>query len=144
MMPSSINWSRRAASDRHQPVEYRQVVLVVEDELIIAEVAAEVLEEAGFDVLIVASAEEAEVILEKENVDVLFTDINLGRMDGITLANRARLRQADLAIVFASGRSRKLHGDPDMKGAAFLAKPYRFKDMLSAVEQAVASPKSTQ
>ena len=144
MMPSSINWSSRRRNEGREQVKFRHVVLVVEDELVIAEIAAEVLEEAGFAVLIAASAEEAEVILEQNRVEVLLTDINLGGMDGITLAGRARLRQPNLAVVFASGRSRKLHGDPDMKEAAFLTKPYRFNDMLNAVEQAVTSSKTTQ
>jgi hypothetical protein len=67
----------------------RQRVLVVEDELIIGEIAAEALADAGYEVLTAASAEEAEIILRDVSVDVLFTDINLGGQDGFELAQAA-------------------------------------------------------
>jgi len=61
----------------------------VEDELIIGEIAAEALADAGYEVLTAASAEEAEIILRDVSVDVLFTDINLGGQDGFELAQAA-------------------------------------------------------
>jgi DNA-binding response OmpR family regulator len=114
----------------------RRCVLVVEDELVIGEIAAEALEEAGFAVLTAASAEEAEVILSRERVDVLFTDIDLGGRDGCILADRALCTWPGLTVVFASGRSRRFHAERIPAGAPFLAKPYRLADMIDAVDRA--------
>ena len=47
------------------PKSLRERVLVVEDELIIGEIAAEVLTDAGYEVFTAASAEEAEIILRE-------------------------------------------------------------------------------
>jgi DNA-binding NtrC family response regulator len=101
----------------------------------IGALAAEALDEAGFAVLTAASAEEAEVILAQEAIDVLFTDIDLGGRDGCDLAQRALKTQPGLSVVFASGRSRRCHGDRIPPGAAFLAKPYRLPHMISEVHR---------
>ena len=63
-------------------------VLVVEDEVLISQLVAEVLCENGFAVHAVEDGEEAlRYLMSGANVDVLFTDINLaGRMDGSMLA----------------------------------------------------------
>ena len=66
----------------------RTSVLLVEDELLISKLIAEVLCENGFAVHAVEHGEEAlRYIKSGADVDVLFTDINLlGRMDGSMLA----------------------------------------------------------
>jgi DNA-binding response OmpR family regulator len=137
MTPILSAWTRRSKLEDQFADTCRKRVLVVEDELMIGEVAAEALEEAGFAVFFAASAEEAAVILAHEAVDVLFTDINLGGRDGFDLANKALEAQPSLSVVFASGRSRRCHGNRVPADAAFLAKPYRLSDMISEVDRAV-------
>jgi DNA-binding NtrC family response regulator len=112
-------------------------VLVVEDDLMVGAVAAEALEEAGFVVLSAASAEEAEIILRQETIDVLFTDIDLGGRDGCDLAHRALKAQPDLPVVLASGRLRRCHATRIPVGAAFLAKPYRLSHLIDEVHRSV-------
>src|SRR5437660_1756710 len=81
-------------------------VLLVEDEILISEMVAEVLAEQGFEVHAVGSAAEALSILRSgEPIDGLFTDINLPNgMDGVALADAARRLRPGLPVVFASGR----------------------------------------
>jgi CheY-like chemotaxis protein len=136
MTPILSFWSQKSQPEHQLPDVVRKRILVVEDDLIIGALAAEALEEAGFSVLTAASAEEAEVILAQEAVDVLFTDIDLGGRDGFELAGRAREIQPWLSVVFASGRSRRCHADRIPLEAPFLAKPYRLSDMLSEVDRA--------
>jgi DNA-binding NtrC family response regulator len=129
-------WSRKAQPEQTLPSIVRKRVLVVEDELVIGMIAAEALEDAGFEVLTAASAEEAEVILSQEPVDVLFTDIDLGGRDGCELAGKALGVQPWLSVVFASGRSRRCHGGRVPAEAPFLAKPYRLSDMIAEIDRA--------
>ena len=89
MAPMLSPWTRPKPAKKPAPKSLRQRVLVVEDELIIGELAAEALIEAGYEVFTAASAEEAEVILRDESVDILFTDIDLGGRDGFDLAQVA-------------------------------------------------------
>jgi DNA-binding NtrC family response regulator len=111
-------------------------ILVVEDDLMIGAAVADALEDAGFVVLTAASAEEAEIILGQEMIDVLFTDIDLGGRDGCDLAHRALKAQPDLSVILASGRSRRCQGDRIPAGARFLAKPYRLPQMIGEVHRA--------
>ncbi|WP_262028102.1 response regulator [Microvirga sp. Mcv34] len=143
MAPMLSPWTRPKPAKKPAPKSLRQRVLVVEDELIIGELAAEALIEAGYEVFTAASAEEAEVILRDESVDILFTDIDLGGRDGFDLAQVALSLQPLISIVFTSGRSRICHGRCVSVGVPFLAKPYRLTELVETVERAL-KPRSTQ
>jgi len=142
MMPISSLWSRVPQPECRLAEASRTRVLVVEDDLLVGAMAAEALVEAGFTVLSAASAEEANIILAQEAIDVLFTDIDLGGRDGCELAHQALEAQPGLAVVLTSGRSRRCHADRLPQGAAFLAKPYRLPhviDEISRVVEAISS-----
>jgi len=130
-------WSRPVAAEQPSPKSLRQRVLVVEDDLIIGELAAEVLMEAGLEVFTAASAEEAEVLLTDMSIDVLFTDVDLGGRDGFDLAVTALSLQPLLSVVFTSGRSRTCHGMCASAGVPFLAKPYRPLELVEMMERAL-------
>jgi len=63
-------------------------VLVVEDEVLIRELVAEELEEAGFTVIVAKHAAHAISLLEfRQDIHLVFTDIDMpGSMDGLKLA----------------------------------------------------------
>src|ERR1700689_1271133 len=80
-------------------------VLVVEDEFLISEWVSQSLAEQGFAVQTAANAADALRHLASDQVDVLFTDINLpGGMDGAALALRAREMRPHLPVIYASAR----------------------------------------
>jgi CheY-like chemotaxis protein len=100
-------------------------VLLVEDEFLISEWAAEALSEQGFIVRAVTNAADALRYLVSAPVDVLFTDINLaGGMDGATLAHRARELLPHLPVVYASARANGLDPELRVPGSIFVSKPY--------------------
>src|SRR5271154_3635956 len=84
----------------------RPVVLVVEDEFLIRINAAEMIEEAGFEVVEASTADEAVAILEARlDIAVVFTDIQMpGTMDGLKLARAVRGRWPPIKIIATSGR----------------------------------------
>jgi CheY-like chemotaxis protein len=61
------------------------IVLIVEDEPLLRELAVEVVEDAGFAALEAGDAEQAVALLEtRSDIAVLFTDINMpGSLDGL-------------------------------------------------------------
>ena len=137
MTPILSPRTRPELAKKPAPKSLCQRVLVVGDELIIGEVAAEALTDAGYEVFTAASAEEAEIILRDVSVDVLFTDINLGGQDGFELARAAFSLQPLLSVVFTSGRSRICYSLCASVGVPFLAKPYRLTELLVTVERAL-------
>ena len=70
----------------------RPVVLIVEDEFLIRLHAAQIIEEAEFDVIEASNADEAISILEvRSDITVLFTDIQMpGSMDGLNWRLRSK------------------------------------------------------
>ena len=81
-------------------------VLVAEDEELVRLYAADLLTEAGYKVIDVASAEAAlEAMAEQPNIRVLFTDIQMpGMLDGIQLARQDTRAVAGRSPVNARAR----------------------------------------
>src|SRR5215207_7759797 len=72
-------------------------VLVVEDDDLVRTVAVDALEDAGFEVIEAATAEEAIDRCEQRRADVLLTEIMLsGTFDGWDLAEQCRSADPDL------------------------------------------------
>src|SRR4051794_28119188 len=110
------------------------VILLVEDEVLVRMVAADVLEDAGFTVLESTNAEEALRLLEtRPDVQVLFTDVNMpGALDGLGLAQAVHERSPGVGILIGSGRIRPGIGELPV-GARFIAKPYAPSALTDAV-----------
>lgn len=116
-------------------------VLLVEDEVLISKLVAEVLCENGFAVHAVEGGEEALRYLNSgADVDVLFTDINLaGRMDGSMLAREVRAQRPELPIVYCSGHYSPSAVAPPVPRSIFLRKPYSPADLCRLLERLTAT-----
>jgi two-component system, response regulator PdtaR len=110
------------------------VVLLVEDEMLVRMLAAEVLSEAGFTIIESGSAEEALTVLEtRPDVGVLFTDVNMpGALDGLGLAQIVHERVPTVGILIGSGRIRPSPGELP-PGGRFIPKPYAPSALTEAV-----------
>jgi DNA-binding NtrC family response regulator len=113
-------------------------VLVVEDEALIRLTVIDFLEDAGFEVVEAASADEAQDLLGDHFIHLLFTDVQMpGTLSGVDLAHDVARRFPDAGIIVASGRLTS--GDLDLPPAAeFFSKPYdlnRIVDRLKALSK---------
>jgi two-component system, response regulator PdtaR len=114
------------------------VILVVEDEPLLRLLAAELLGDAGFEVLEAGSSEEALRILDSRlDVNVVFTDVEMpGALDGLALARRIRELHPQIGLLVTSGRGlRPADALPDQ--GSFLAKPYTAGRLLGHIEAVV-------
>jgi CheY-like chemotaxis protein len=86
----------------------RPVVLIVEDEVLLRWQAAAVVEDAGFDVVEAATADEAIIMLEARNdIRLVFTDIQMpGSIDGLRLTHLVKSRWPPVEIIVTSSRLR--------------------------------------
>jgi CheY-like chemotaxis protein len=121
----------------------RPVVLIVEDDFLIRMHAAEMIENAGFDTVEAASADEAIAILEARwDITVVFTDIQMpGSMDGLKLAAAIRGRWPPIKIVATSGL---VHVGQDQlpEGGRFLSKPYSPDQVVQTLRELTSSAAS--
>lgn len=114
----------------------KQIVLVVEDDPLLRMLAADLVEQAGFDALEAADADEAVLILEnRTDIRIVFTDIDMpGSMNGMLLAAAIRDRWPPIDIIITSG-----HFNP--KGltmperSVFFAKPYDRARVTATLQQ---------
>ena len=92
--------------DAHRAIP-NPVVLLVEDEPIIRWASADMLTDAGFDVVEARDADEAlSVLRSRPDVCVLFTDVDMpGSIDGLELARIAHALWPKLCILVTSGKS---------------------------------------
>jgi len=125
---------RAIVSSRKRGVGFRMTrILLVEDEFLVRELAFEDLNDAGFDVRVAGSGDEAIALLEGDRAfDLLFTDIRMpGSVDGWELARRARDCIPSLGVIYATGYSDRLKVLESNE--RFLQKPYRASEVLAAV-----------
>jgi CheY-like chemotaxis protein len=87
-------------------------------------------------VLSAASAEEALELLEREAVDVLFTDVVMPGRSGLELARLARAKRPSLPVLLASGYSEEIVGSA---GSEFeiVRKPYDTALLEAALSTAI-------
>jgi PAS domain S-box-containing protein len=113
------------------------VILLVEDNDQVRAFAESLLVELDFRVISAADAEAALLVLGREPIDLLFTDVLMPGMSGLELAARARERRPDLPVLLASGYSGEIAGGT---ACAFqtLAKPYGAQTLGAALAVALA------
>ena len=85
----------------------RPAILVVEDEVAIQELLRYSLEQASFDVLVVAGAEQALAEIRSKLPSVVLLDLMLPGMSGIALARhlRSETRTRSLPIIMLTALS---------------------------------------
>jgi DNA-binding LytR/AlgR family response regulator len=112
-------------------------ILIVEDELIIAEDIRMELEGLGYEVVgIAASYDEALDIFLSKHPDVMLVDILIaGEKDGIELALTIR-KQEDVPLIFLTSHADKgtVERAKQAKPDAYLVKPFERADLFTAIE----------
>lgn len=115
-----------------------RLVLVVDDDPCVRAVGADILADAGFEVLEASNAEEAlRILAAHPDVSVVFSDVEMpGALDGLALASRVSELCPDVGIVLTSGGRTidraNLPGD-----GSFVRKPYAGAALLRHIAEAM-------
>jgi len=112
-------------------------ILVVDDELALRELAEHILDENGYTVFVANCAEQALMILEREPMDLLISDVIMPSIDGYQLAEKVKELYPSLQIQMVSGFSEgeaNLNVDSDLHTAC-LQKPYGSNLLLKRVKE---------
>ena len=116
----------------------RLKVLIVDDEVALAETMAEALERTGYEVALAHSGAEGLRLIEREEPSVILTDLKMEGMDGLALLKKAKEELPDAEVVVITG-----HGDVTTAveamraGAAnYVQKPVGLEELRAMVDKA--------
>lgn len=113
-----------------------KIVLLVEDEAIVRDLARRVLEQHGYQVFQANNGQEALELLDYQpeiRPDLLISDLVMPELGGPGLVRRLKQRWPDLKVLFISGYTPgKEHIEIDIP---FLAKPFNSQKLMQLVSQ---------
>lgn len=81
-------------------------ILLVEDDDLVRDMLTQILERASHQVTCAANGEEAATYLQKNEPDIMVTDIIMPKKSGITLISEVKNRHPKMEIVAISGGGR--------------------------------------
>lgn len=123
-------------------------VLLCEDECHILRAAELKLKRAGFDVVCTSDGQEGWEQIERETPDLVVTDCQMPRLDGISLIERLRTHEMTkhLPVIILSAKGYELNKVDLVERlgvSAVLPKPFSPRELLRCVDQILAAPTST-
>jgi CheY-like chemotaxis protein len=104
-------------------------ILIVDDEPLILEATAAMVEDMGCEVVMAGSGAEALEKIAAERIDVLITDINMPGMSGYELADQAKGVCKELRVIVVSGQDTVPCGYP------LIRKPFLQRDLAQAMQR---------
>jgi PAS domain S-box-containing protein len=119
-------------------------ILLVEDNGKVAELATELLREAGHRVEVAVTGRDALDRLARDpNVDLLFSDLVMpGGVDGLQLARTVRQKWPTMPVLLATGYSSET-SKAQREGFRLLAKPYEPAVLIAAVSEVAGGGQAT-
>lgn len=130
-----IRISRPGVSSQ-QPIDVahfgEKTVLLVEDSLIIALDAEDILDRFGASVLTASTPEAAHSILDQQRVDYAILDINLGDQTSFGVADR--LEELGIPFFFASGYGEQANLPTGHRTVTVVQKPYTTHNIARGID----------
>ncbi len=117
-------------------------VLLVDDEPAIREAVACTLEASGYQVFTAEDGTDALALYHqrRNEIDIVLTDISMGKMDGVTLAGALKRLNPKVRIIVSSGHFHKDNVTilESLGITAFLDKPYTADKLLRSLQAELA------
>jgi len=126
-------------------MDEKMSVMVVDDEKIVRESLFFWFEKAGYAVDTAASGFEALKKLETDAVDIMFVDIKMPGMDGITLLEKVKTEYPDTVVIIITAYGSIESAINAMKAGAsdYLLKPFKPRYLSLVMEKIVQQRKLT-
>ncbi|MHC4419184.1 MAG: sigma-54-dependent transcriptional regulator [Planctomycetota bacterium] len=117
----------------------KKSILIVEDEQVLRESLAGLLEEEGFEVLQAGNGAEAYAIVLERPVSLILTDVRMPEMEGMELLDRLRQLVPETPVIMMTAYGTVDSAVAAMKagGWDYLLKPVQFDDLLLKVQRAL-------
>ncbi|MET0793673.1 MAG: sigma-54 dependent transcriptional regulator [Polyangiaceae bacterium] len=114
-------------------------ILVVDDQLSMAEMLADGLSEHGYEGVALASSKEAERRLEAEMFDALVTDLRMPELDGLELLKISRALAPQRPVIVMTAYSAVESAIESIRQGAFhyLTKPFKVDELCLFLDRAL-------
>jgi CheY-like chemotaxis protein len=118
-----------------------ETILLVEDHEAVLVLTRRLLEEAGYEVVVATSVDDAAELLSRHSVDLILTDIVMPGGTGERIAESKDVRGLHPPVLYMSGYTETAVARDGLlaTGAAFLEKPFSPSALLSAVAGSLAA-----
>lgn len=119
----------------------RPVLLLADDDVLVTDVLAAELAEAGFDVVVAYGGTQALTTLDEDatRFKAVITDINLGNgADGWEVGRRAREFVPDMPVVYVSGDSGSEWSSKGVPNSKIIAKPFALPQLLTTISMLIS------
>ena len=130
--PASSGEVMTAELEQKPSVDARRI-LVVDDEPMVRSVLARLLALRGHSVVQAASGAEALTVLDRNVVDLVFTDQGMPEMNGRLLARKIRGRFSELPIVLLTGDTEAGKADSDV--TRVMTKPFKLDALETIIHE---------
>jgi len=117
-----------------------KIILLADDEEMLSELLAELLESNGYNVIKVSSGREAlKVLTEEIKVDLLIIDYNMPEMNGIETIKEIQKLNFNFPVILSSGLVDPGEGSDleKLNIASLVQKPYEFEVMLETIQNII-------
>lgn len=136
---SKTTSSKVADYQQELSLEGNEVLLVVDDEIDLLELAQESLIGLGYQILVASDAEQAIYMLtEHPEISLMFSDVIMpGGMNGYELAEQAVKQHPDLKVLLTSGYTQKVvvRNGQARFDATLLSKPYTQVELAQRIRE---------
>ncbi len=114
-------------------------ILIIDDEKVALKNLEYVLKKEGYDVTATMSGVNALKILQKNEFDVVLTDLKMERVDGMEILETSKRLYPDTEIIMITAYATITSAVETMKKSAFdyIAKPFRLDEVKRVVREAV-------
>lgn len=140
MMPSENQPGQ--SHDSLFPDQGHETILFVDDEIYLAEVGREMLEDYGYVVDSMVSPLQALEWFEKnqDRYDLLITDYTMPKMTGVDLVEKIHALRPGLPVILCTGIDLALEINPKIVISRILFKPFDMDELLKVVRELLDSP----
>ena len=113
-------------------------IMIVDDSVTVRQVLRLTLTDAGYDLLEACDGEDALKVMAGQSIDMMITDLNMPKMDGIELIKQVRQRQdyrfMPIVMLTTESADEKKQAGKSAGASGWIVKPFKPEQLLKVVK----------